>query len=134
MPPGAAAHAAGRSNANSPAKQPIEKGGFHNATIDLSMIEKWWGRDRYNIGLATAVVSLLVVLDVDPRHGGEETLAELETRYGELPATWRFLTGGKVRYAPVLSWRSRGLSDRFSAAVIKLLLRDHPSRLSGAGQ
>ena len=35
----------------------------------------------------------LVVIDVDPRHAGDETFAALEHEC-ELPATWRVLTGG----------------------------------------
>jgi Bifunctional DNA primase/polymerase, N-terminal/Primase C terminal 1 (PriCT-1) len=83
-----------REQCDSPAKHPLEKGGFHNATIDLAVIERSWARSICNIGIATGAVSGLIVLDVDPRHSGDETLAQLEAKYGELPATWRFLTGG----------------------------------------
>src|SRR3954471_16359597 len=34
------------------------------------------------------------VLDVDPRNGGEETLAALEAEHGPLPATLTTMTGG----------------------------------------
>lgn len=34
------------------------------------------------------------VLDVDPRSGGDESLALLESRHGALPETWRTVTGG----------------------------------------
>jgi putative DNA primase/helicase len=47
-----------------------------------------------NIGLRTGAESGVVVLDVDPRHGGERTLCALEQRYEPLPPTWRFLSGG----------------------------------------
>jgi hypothetical protein len=36
----------------------------------------------------------LVVVDIDPRHGGDNTILGLERRFGELPETWHFLTGG----------------------------------------
>jgi len=56
------------------------------------MVEHWWrSRPDANIGLATG---RLVVLDIDPRHGGDYTLAELEQRHGKLPPTWRAGTGG----------------------------------------
>lgn len=42
-----------------------------------------------NIGLATGS---LIVLDIDPRHGGDESLIALEHEL--LPTTWRVLTGG----------------------------------------
>jgi len=83
-----------REQCDSPGKHPLEKGGFHNATTDLAVIEGFWARSICNIGIATGAVSGFVALDVDPRHGGDETLAQLEAKYGELPATWRFLTGG----------------------------------------
>jgi hypothetical protein len=35
-----------------------------------------------------------LVLDVDPRHGGDASLVELERQYGPLPETPRVLTGG----------------------------------------
>jgi putative DNA primase/helicase len=44
--------------------------------------------------LATGAASGLVVVDVDPRHSGDETLAQLEAEHGPIPPTWRFLTGG----------------------------------------
>jgi len=40
---------------------------------------------------------------------------------------------GKIAYVAVLEWRNKGLSDRFSRAVIDLLLTQHPRALSGDG-
>jgi hypothetical protein len=51
----------------------------------------WSVAPNANIAVVTGDV---VALDVDPRHGGDETLARLEHQYGELPTTWRSLTGG----------------------------------------
>ena len=42
-------------------------------------------------GVATGNV---IVLDVDPRHGGDHSLRQLEDRHGPLPLTWRAFTGG----------------------------------------
>src|SRR5262249_23949141 len=36
----------------------------------------------------------LVVIDVDPRHGGDESFQALEREHGDLTPTWRALTGG----------------------------------------
>jgi len=47
-----------------------------------------------NVGIAIGAESGLVVLDVDPRHGGTESLEELETRHGRLPLSPVVLTGG----------------------------------------
>lgn len=73
-------------------KEPIEKGGFHNATTDEDTIHQWWTRHpEANIGIPT---SFFVCLDVDPRNGGDETLADLTTKHGQLPHTVEAITGG----------------------------------------
>jgi hypothetical protein len=60
------------------------------ATTDPTRIRYWWGRwPQDGIGIAHQTV-----LDVDPRHGGDETLAALEAEHGPLPLTPRQLTGG----------------------------------------
>jgi hypothetical protein len=81
---------------NSPAKHPhapLAKNGVHSATLDTGVIKHWFGYlvPDANLGLAT---NRLVVVDVDPRHGGDESLQELEREHGEFPLTWRVLTGG----------------------------------------
>jgi hypothetical protein len=76
------------------AKHPRIRDWQANATADETQIRDWWARWPFaNIGLAVGQ-SGLFVLDVDSRHGGDETLAALEARHGDLPRTWRFLTGG----------------------------------------
>lgn len=47
-----------------------------------------------NVGIVTGAVSGLVVLDIDPKHGGDESLAALERRHGPLPETLVARTGG----------------------------------------
>jgi hypothetical protein len=37
---------------------------------------------------------------------------------------------GKAQYTPVLSWRDRDLSDRFSTAVVELVRQGHPDARS----
>jgi len=46
-----------------------------------------------NIGLATGAASDCWALDVDPKHGGDLRLKELETVHGALPDTWKQRTG-----------------------------------------
>jgi len=36
----------------------------------------------------------LLILDIDPRHNGDRSLAQLEHRHTALPPTWRAITGG----------------------------------------
>ena len=62
-------------------------------------IEFWWDRwPEANVGVVTGWVSALVVVDVDPRNGGDATLAALEAEEGALPATVTSLTGGGGRH------------------------------------
>lgn len=45
-----------------------------------------------NLGVVTGEASGIVVLDIDPRHGGWESLSELEKTHGSLPETLRSIT------------------------------------------
>lgn len=38
---------------------------------------------------------------------------------------------GKLSYFPTVSWKDRATADKFSAAVIKLLLAKYPDALGG---
>jgi Bifunctional DNA primase/polymerase, N-terminal len=74
-----------------PGKHPVLSG-WREAPISVG---RWWALGgAWNIGIETGAVSGIVVIDVDPRHDGDQTLAELEPKHGSLPPTWRFLTGG----------------------------------------
>jgi putative DNA primase/helicase len=69
--------------------------GLLDAVTDPRVIRRWWGPGvPYNLAIRTGEESGVVVVDVDPRHEGDKTLADLEGRFGALPETWRFLTGG----------------------------------------
>lgn len=86
-----------KKDCSSPAKHPfasLAPNGLKNATRDLKEIERWFGRAPVNIGIATGKTSGVIALDIDPRHDGDDSLAALEKHHGELPETWRFLTGG----------------------------------------
>ena len=76
-------------------KAPLTYSGFWDATTDPRRIEAWWRRwPGANVGVPTGGRSGLLVLDVDPRDGGPESLAELEREGGSLPETSRARTGG----------------------------------------
>jgi hypothetical protein len=69
--------------------------GFKDATTDEEIIRVSWERcPSANVGIRTGAESGLVVLDIDPRHGGDDNLRELERQHGELPRTVGSLTGG----------------------------------------
>ena len=75
-------------------KHPRTPNGFKDATTDEETIRGWWGKwPDANIGIRTGRESGLLVLDVDPRHGGDKSLAELEQDFGKLPHTTGSKTG-----------------------------------------
>ncbi len=66
---------------------------------DKDVIGKWWvTAPRANVGIATGRASGFWVLDVDPRHGGDETVYQLEREHGSLPETVEAVTGGGGRH------------------------------------
>ncbi|MCI0723825.1 MAG: bifunctional DNA primase/polymerase [Acidobacteria bacterium] len=83
---------------NSPGKHPIGKlvpHGVQDATKNPEKIREWWtAYPKANIGIATGKPSDTVVLDVDPRNGGDESLALLEDKHGKFVGTYRVRTGG----------------------------------------
>ncbi len=80
---------------SSPGKHPRTAHGAHDATIVASRIAAWAASfPDANIGIATGRASDLLVLDLDPRNGGRETLARLEQELGRLPPTTEAATGG----------------------------------------
>ncbi|MFC3205624.1 bifunctional DNA primase/polymerase [Aquamicrobium soli] len=87
----------GKADCRQPGKHPVARlvpHGLKNASKDPTTVDGWFSAGRYNIGIATGSISGIVALDIDPRHAGDEALARLEEKYGQLPVTWRFLTGG----------------------------------------
>lgn len=80
---------------SSPGKHPLTPHGVLDASTDREQITQYWTTwPNANIGIATGAPSGLAVLDVDDRHGGEESFAELQAEYGPLDATVQALTGG----------------------------------------
>lgn len=62
-------------------------------------IRAWFQRwPDANVGIVTGQVSGLVVVDVDPAHGGRDSVRELEGIHGPLPATVECVTGGGGRH------------------------------------
>jgi len=80
-------------------KHPRTKHGLHDATADERKIREWWKRwPDANIAVPTGAISGLTALDIDPRNGGEESLAALLHEFGPLPDTLEQLTGGGGRH------------------------------------
>lgn len=76
-------------------KHPRTPHGVNDASCAESEVRAYWRKwPKANVGIATGAGSGIAVLDVDPRHGGTESLAHLEKKYGGLPVTARVATGG----------------------------------------
>ena len=82
------------SNCGKPGKHPIKSGTDRGATKDTGQIIRDFNRyPTANIGVHLGL-SNLVCLDVDPRNGGDKTLADLERKHGPLLAGIVSETGG----------------------------------------
>lgn len=79
----------GKADCASKGKHPATPNGTKDASLDPNQIDQWFSDDRYNIGICTGEVSGLTVLDVDPDHGGDESLKQYQ-----LKETAEVSTGG----------------------------------------
>jgi hypothetical protein len=80
-----------------PGKHPRTPRGCLDATADPAQIRAWWTQwPEANVGVATG--GGLVVIDIDPRHGGEEGFDDVVERLGRLPDTVEAVTGSRGRH------------------------------------
>lgn len=87
----------GKADCHSPGKHPRTRHGVADATTDEATVRAWWEEaPDASIGLATGAA--FVVLDVDPRNGGDRTLDTLVHVHGALPPTLECATGGGGRH------------------------------------
>lgn len=69
-------------------KTPLTSNGFRGATLNERIVREYWRRNpSAMIGVPTGAPIGAWVLDIDPKHGGDETLAALESEHGALPST-----------------------------------------------
>jgi len=71
--------------------------GCLDATDDVEKIRAWW-KTYPSANVAIATGNGLVVVDIDPRHGGDESFDQLKERLGPLPDTVEAITGGGGRH------------------------------------
>jgi Bifunctional DNA primase/polymerase, N-terminal len=73
--------------------------GVHSATRDLDQIAAWAERyPRANIGIACGGEQRLIVVDVDPRHGGHITMSQLAAEEEPFPVCPEAVTGNNGRH------------------------------------
>lgn len=96
----------------------IVPNGAHDGTTDPEIIRRQWTlAPSANIAVVT---SGLIVLDIDDRNGGDQSLVTLQDKYGPLPRSWGVLTGGggeHIYYARPETARIRGGNNRLGAGL-----------------
>ncbi len=104
----------------SPAKHPFGRlvsRGLLDASTDQAVIRRWFtDTPQANLGVVT---DKLIVIDIDPRHEGDSSLANLERDHA-FPLTWRALTGGGGEH--VIYKCPEGITVNSSTAVTSPLL------------
>lgn len=89
----------GNRDCKNPGKHPATKNGLKDARLDPIWTGNFWQyQPNINIGIRTGSRAGIAVIDIDPRHGGNESLAALEAEHGPLPDTVESLTGGGGRH------------------------------------
>jgi bifunctional DNA primase/polymerase-like protein len=73
-------------------KEPRFNGWKMLYSIDPTVIAGWW-RQCPGANIGYVIPRGVLVIDVDPRHGGDVGWNNLCARHGELPTTWRVWTG-----------------------------------------
>jgi hypothetical protein len=63
------------------------------ASCEPEQIRSWWSGEWSEVNIGAVVPQDVVVLDIDPRHGGDAVLEQLESEHGTLPRTLTAITG-----------------------------------------
>ena len=110
---------------------------YQYRVADPAEVERWFDRwPDSNIGIVTGQVSGLVVVDVDPRHGSEDSIAAWDSAGRILPETVEAATGGGGRHlyfrAPTVFLRNRvglapGIDLRANGGLVVAPPSIHPS-------
>jgi putative DNA primase/helicase len=80
-------------------KKPIISDWPNAASTDEAVIRAWWRKTpTANVGILMGERSGVFAVDVDPRHGGEESLGEMVAKHGPLPNTLQQLTPTRGRH------------------------------------
>jgi hypothetical protein len=105
-----------RASCPSAGKHPRTRYGVKEASTDVGTIRGWWDRwPDANVGIACGAISGNVVLDVDPRNGGDKSMVALVGKLGRVPKTATVLTGGGGGHL-YFSYPGNGLKFRKDAA------------------
>lgn len=68
--------------------------GVLDFTTNIDQIAQWWGGRYAGCNIGARVPASMFVLDIDPRHGGDRSIAELQERHNDLlPETLTTISG-----------------------------------------
>ena len=75
-------------------KRPLTAKGFKDASKDIEQIKSWWTQHPdANIGLVTGKENNLLVIDIDVKGNGYQSLNDLENIVGQLRGGIEVITG-----------------------------------------
>jgi len=116
-------------------KVPATAHGVNDATTNPEQITRWWAQNPdYNIGIAAGEKSRILVFDIDPRNGGNESWEQWIAANGAPPDGLLQLTAGGgqhfvMRYTPEL--KSCKLSDGIDLLTDGRYFVAYPSTIEG---
>lgn len=85
----------GNTDCKSPGKHPRTPHGVKDATVDPMQIRNWWAKwPKANLAVATGSISGILVVDIDPRNGGNDTWSDLVDSHNDYGYTVTASTGG----------------------------------------
>jgi hypothetical protein len=64
-----------------------------DATSDIETVSNWWGGRWRGCNIGGRVPESMIVIDIEPRHNGDQNLAALEREHGPIPETLTTLSG-----------------------------------------
>lgn len=74
-------------------KTPATRHGVLDATTNLGQIVSWWQGTHRGASIGLRVPDDLIVIDVDPRNGGEPNWRKLNQKFGTMPETMMVYSG-----------------------------------------
>jgi hypothetical protein len=93
----------------------VQEHGSHDGCADRAEAQRRWEDLRpgpVNIGIVPAAD--VIVLDIDPRNGADQSLAQLEQAHGPMPGTLAAHTGGGGTH---LWWRTDGQATGWKSSI-----------------
>lgn len=59
--------------------------GLYDATDDVAIVNKSWSGPYQGCNIGARIPESMLMIDIDPRHGGEQSWADLTAQYGPFP-------------------------------------------------